>query len=172
MDLKDLIGMAGGGNSVGEMANSLGIESSAAADLIGALSPALLQGFQKQGAASGGMDGLQSVLQNGSHQKYIDEPELMQASATRDDGNKILGHLFGSKDVSRKVAAQAAEQTGLDSSVIKSALPMIASMTMAAMSKQSSDSSSGGLGGLLGSLTGGSGDGGLEDLVGLAKKLF
>lgn len=172
MDLKDLIDMAGGGGSVGEMASSLGIDSSAAADLICALSPALLQGFLKQGEASGGLDALQGVLQGGSHQKYIDEPELMRSSATRDDGNKILGHLFGSKDVSRKVAAQAAEQTGLDSSVVKSALPMVAGMAMAAMSKQSGDSSSGGLSDLLGGITGGGGDVGLDDLVGLAKKLF
>ncbi|MGI9219849.1 MAG: DUF937 domain-containing protein [Woeseiaceae bacterium] len=172
MDLKDLIDMAGGGSSVGQMAGSIGIDSSAAADLIGALSPALMKGVQKQSEASGGMDLLDGILQGGAHQKYIDQPELMQASATRDDGNSILGHLFGSKDVSREVAAQAAAKTGLDSSVVKQALPLIAGMAMAAMSKQSTNSDSGGLGGLLGSLTGGDDDTGLDDLIGMAKKFL
>ncbi|MGI9202127.1 MAG: hypothetical protein ACR2QL_13775 [Woeseiaceae bacterium] len=40
------------------------------------------------------------------------------------------------------------------------------------MSKQSDDSSSGGLSDLLGGITGGGEDAGLDDLVGLAKKLF
>lgn len=172
MNLKDLIDLAGGGNSVGKMAGSVGIDSSAASDLIGALSPALMKGIQKQGEANGGMDVLDRILQSGSHQKYIDQPELMQATATRDDGNNILGHLFGSKDVSRQVAAQAAARTGLDSSVVKQALPLIAGMAMAAMSKQTTSSGSAGLGGLLSSLTGDDDDTGLDDLIGLAKKLF
>ena len=174
MDLKDLIAMAGGGNSVGELAGSLGIDSSSASDLIGALSPALAKGLQKQGEASGGLDVLQDILKGGSHQKYIDQPELMKDTATRDDGNKILGHLFGEKEVSRQVAAKASEQTGLDTGLIKKALPMIAGLVMAAMSKKTTEqsASSGGLGDLLGGLVGGGDDGGIGDLIGLAKKLL
>ena len=174
MDLTDLIKMAGGESSVGKLAGSLGLDSSKTADLIGALSPALMAGLAKQGGSGGGLDALQSALTGGGHQKYIDQPELMQAGATRDDGNKILGHLFGEKEVSRNVAAKAAESTGLDANLIKSALPMIASLAMAALSKKSGETSSGGgLSDLLGGLVGGSdGDIGLDDLMGMAKKLF
>lgn len=174
MDLTDLIKMAGGENSVGELAGSLGLDSSATAGLIGALGPALMSGLAKQGNSGGGLDALQSVLAGGGHQKYIDQPELMQAGATRDDGNKILGHLFGEKEVSRGVAAKAAESTGLDPNLIKSALPMIAGLAMAALSKKSGETSDGGgLGDLLSGLSGGAdGDMGLDDLLGMAKKLF
>lgn len=172
MDLTDLIAMAGGESSIEKMAGSLGLDRSSATDLIGALSPALSKGLQKQGQASGGLDALQDILKSGAHQKYIDEPDLMQAASTRDDGNKILGHLFGDKKVSREVAAQAAQKTGLDTDLIKSALPMIAGLAMAAMSKKSNDTAdAGGLGDLLGGLAGGD-DGGLDDLIGLAKKFF
>ena len=167
--------MAGGDGSVGQLAGSLGIDSSDAAGLIGALSPALMRGFQKQGEASGGLDVLQDILKGGTHQKYIDQPELMQDSSTREDGNKILGHLFGEKEVSRQVAAKASEKTGLDTSLIKKALPLIAGLAMAAMSKKSTEpaSSSGGIGDLLGSLMGGgSDDSGLDDLLGMAKKFL
>jgi len=174
MDLTDLIKMAGGENSMGELAGSLGLDSSATAGLIGALSPALMSGLAKQGDGGGSLGALQNVLAGGGHQKYIDQPELMQAGATRDDGNKILGHLFGEKEVSRNVAAKAAESTGLDATLIKNALPLIAGLAMAALSKKSGEASSGGgLSDLLGGLSGGaSGDAGLDDLLGMAKKLF
>lgn len=178
MDLTSLIKMAGGQDSVGELASSLGLDSSKTADLIGALSPALMRGLEKQGGASGGLDQLQKVLSSGGHQKYIDQPGLMKEGATRDDGNKILGHLFGKKEVSRNVAAKAASKTGIDASLIKRALPMIAGLAMGALSKKSGAASSdggggGGLSGLLSSLSGGAdGDLGLDDLLGMAKKLF
>src|SRR3546814_13005811 len=41
-------------------------------------------------------------------------------------GNDVLGQIFGSKDVSRTVAGQAAAQTGVDSGLLKRMLPMLA----------------------------------------------
>ena len=41
-------------------------------------------------------------------------------------GNEILGHIFGSKEVSRDVAGQASQQTGIDTSVLKKLLPIVA----------------------------------------------
>lgn len=166
MNLMDLLGAAGAGDSLGKMAGSVGIEKSQAESLVGALAPALMRSFQKQAESSGGREALERALATGNHQRYIDEPELMQSSATRDDGNKILGHLFGSKDVSRNVAAQAAADTGIDPGLIKKALPLVAGLAMGALSKRPSSSG-------LGDLLGGGGDGlGVDDLLGLAKRLF
>ena len=64
--------------------------------------------------------------------------ELLEADATRMDGNKILGHILGSKDVSRNVAAAAANDTGIDADLIKKALPLVAALAMGAMSKKTS----------------------------------
>jgi hypothetical protein len=54
-----------------------------------------------------------------------------------DEGNGILGHLFGSKDVSRAVAAQAAQATGIGQEILKQMLPVIASTMMGGLYKQS-----------------------------------
>lgn len=174
MDLLDLLKNAGGQESLGNLASQLGIGSSETSDLVGALAPALMGGLKGQTESQGGLAGLQSALAGGNHQRYLDEPNLMAAEESRSDGNAILGHLFGSKDVSRKVASQASESTGIDASLIKKALPLIAGLVMGAVSKKSD----GGRaldedgGGLLGSLMGG-GDGlGFDDVLGLAKKLF
>lgn len=171
MDLMDLFSKAGGGNSVSQLASTLGIGGDDAAGLIGALSPSLISGIQKQVAGDGGMDKLRGALTGGSHSKYIDQPDLMGSDETRNDGNRILGHLFGSKDVSRNVAAEAAKETGLDAGLIKKALPLIAGLAMGALSKQSDGGSKGaGLGGLLGGLMGGGS--GADKLLGLASKFF
>jgi hypothetical protein len=171
MDLAELLSKAGGGNSVSKLASSLGIGTDDAAGLIGALSPSIVSGLQKQVTGKNGLDKLRGALTGGSHAKYIDQPELMESEETRKDGNKILGHLFGSKKVSRHVAADAAKETGLDAGLIEKALPMIAGLAMGALSKKSADDSDGaGLGGLLGGLMGG--DGGANKLLGLARKFF
>lgn len=176
MDLMDLIGKAGGAKSLGNLAGSLGLDSSKTGALVGALAPALMRGMQKQTESSSGLSALTSALGSGKHQQYLDNPDLISAATSVADGNNILGHLFGSKDVSRNVAAQAAESTGIDISLIKKALPMLAGLAMGAVSKNSDAGGTSGspLAGLLGSLVGGGGgDGfGLDDVMGLAKKFF
>jgi hypothetical protein len=169
MDLMDLLKSAGADSSLGQIAGAVGIDSSQTQNLVGALAPALMRSIQKQTESSGGLEALQSALASGNHQKYVDQPELMQSTATRDDGNKILGHLFGSKDVSRNVAAQAAAETGIEAGLIKKALPLIAGLSMGALSKK--EPSGNNLGGLLGAI-GGSDGLGVDDLLGMAKKLF
>ena len=179
MDLMDLLKAAGGGNSVNEVGNTLGLGAGDTANLVKALAPALMRGFGKQAATDDGLAGLRNALGSGHHQDYINDPARMRDDATRTDGNKILGHIFGSKDVSRNVAAQAAQETGISASLIKKALPMLAGLAMGAMSKKSSagrelgtSAASGGLGPLAG-LIDSRGDGvGIDDVLGLARKFF
>jgi len=176
MDFLNLLKAAGGENSLGQIGDMLGLENSQTQDVVGALAPALMRGLEQQTESGGGLDALQNALNSGNHQRYIDEPELMQATETRDDGNGILGHLFGSRDVSRNVAAQAAAETGVDASLIRKALPLVAGLAMGALSKQSSSEQSGaaGLGGIIGGLldAGGSDRGGVDGLLNLARKFF
>jgi hypothetical protein len=174
MDLMDLLKASGGDKSLGSLAKGLGLDAAKTRDLVGALAPALMRGVQKQAQADGGLDGLMKALGSGGHQRYLDDPDLMQSSASRDDGNKILGHLLGSKDVSRNVAAEAAASTGIDAGIIKQALPMLAGLAMGALSKSSNSGKSleSSLPGLLGGLLGGKGGAGLDNVLGMARKFF
>ena len=110
----------------------------------------------------------------------VDDPASAIDAAGIADGNKILGHIFGSKDVSRNVAANASAETGIDPSLIKKALPMLAGIAMGALNKNSNagrdlggTANQGGLGPLAGALLGG-GDGkvGVDDVLSLARKFF
>ncbi|MEM9208473.1 MAG: DUF937 domain-containing protein, partial [Pseudomonadota bacterium] len=100
-----------------------------------------------------------------------DRPDEIGSSAAIDDGKRILGHMFGSKDVSRNVAADAAAKSGIDASLIKQALPMIAGLAMGALSKKSNGGQDAGsvLPGLFG---GDDGKFGVDDVLNLARKFF
>jgi len=177
MNLMDLLQESGGTGSVDALAKQLGLGGRETGSLIESLAPALMRGMQKQLDDPATAKGLTNALSGGSHQRYLDEPDLVASGETVADGNRILGHLFGSKDVSRNVAAQAAERTGLESGLIKKALPLLAGLAMGAVSKKGRSASgsvdSGALGGLLGSFLGGDdGDFGVDDVLNLAKKLF
>lgn len=173
MNLLDLLDSTGGKQSLGSLASNLGLDATSTNDLVGALAPALMGSLQKQTSSQDGLTGLKNALQNGRHQDYLNNPDSMSSPGTVADGNNILGHIFGSKDVSRNVAAQAAASTGIDVSLIKQALPLIAGLAMGAMSKSSNagESLDSSASDLFGSLMGDDGFG-VDDVLNLAKKFF
>lgn len=169
MDLMDLLKDSGGTGSLAAMAKQLGVGGDDLGKLVGALAPAVMTGLQKQTRSPQSLESLTKAVSKGHHEKYLDNPELVADEATRLDGNKILGHIFGSKDVSRNVAAHAAKESGLDTSMLKKALPLLAGLAMGALSKKGRSTSSGFDAGILG---GGDDGFGLDDVLNLAKKFF
>lgn len=158
MQLTDILARMGGLHS---MARELGVSESQAASGAEVLVPAILGGFKKQAqsqpAGLAGLGGLIGQLGGGD---LLDDVLAPQPTHV-DKGNDILGQIFGSKDVSRTVAQNAASQTGLDTSLLKKMLPMLAMLVAGYMARQrggdgvQASTGAGGLGGLLGSLTGG-----------------
>jgi hypothetical protein len=110
-------------------------------------------GLKNQAQAPGGLEGLLgSVLQPG-HTEYGENADVLARPGTTNMGNQVLGSIFGNdREVSRTVAAQAAQQTGLDAGMLKQMLPIVAMMAAGAMAK---NASAGGLGGLIGAAMGG-----------------
>jgi hypothetical protein len=156
VQLTDILSQTGGLQS---MARELGINEADAARATAALGPAVLGGFQKQAQTQGeeGLGGLLSQLGGGG----LLDAVLSSSPTDTTPGNNVLGQIFGSKEVSRAVAQNAAAQTGQDPSLLKKMLPMIAMMVAGYMAKQrasganSSAGMGGGLGGMLGGLLGG-----------------
>jgi hypothetical protein len=69
-------------------------------------------------------------------------------------GDEILGQIFGSKDGSRAVAASASAQSGVEPSLLKKMLPILAMVAAGYVMKQAGHGQ-GGLGGALGGILGG-----------------
>jgi hypothetical protein len=159
MNILDAIVNAQDGAAVRQLGSQVGLAPEQATSALSALVPALAAGFQRNLQSQNGRQSLMAALSSGNHGQYIDDPTNLADPATVTDGNGILGHLLGSKDVSRKVAARAAAQTGLGADVLKRMLPLAATLMMGAFSKQSSSVSSstaalgGSGGGLLSMLT-------------------
>ena len=156
MQITDLIQQMGG---IQSMARELGISESQAASGADALMPAILGGFKKQAQAQPagleGLGGLLGQLGGGGLLDAVLSPQPTDVGR----GNDVLGQIFGSADVSRTVAQNAASRSGLDPSLLKKMLPMVAMMVAGYMAKQGGggmqQSAGGGLGGLLGGLLGG-----------------
>lgn len=162
MQITDILSQLGGLQS---MARELGVSESQAARGAEALLPAILGGFKKQAQVQPtgleGLGGLLGQLGGGGLLDQVLAPQPTDLS----QGNGVLGQIFGSKDVSRAVAQNAATQTGLDPALLKKMLPMLAMLVAGFMAKQGAGGaapaaglpagSGGGLGGLLGGLLGG-----------------
>ena len=118
-----------------ELAKQFGLEDSQVKKAIEWLTPALTRGLQRQAAEPSGLNDILKALKSGDHQKYVDDPSLLGNSATASVGNAILGHIFGSKEVSRDVAGRASQETGIGSSILQQMLPLVASAVMGALSK-------------------------------------
>ena len=163
MNLTDMLTETGGLQS---MARELGIDEKQAERGAGALIPAILGGFRKevqsQPAGLAGLGGLLGQLGGSGLLDNVLSPQPTDVG----QGNNVLGQIFGSKDVSRAVAQNAASQTGVAPSVLKQMLPMLAMLAAGYMAKQQGagaaaqpSAAGGGLGNLLGGLLGGSGTG-------------
>lgn len=143
MNILETIVGAKNGAAVDQLATQFGLKPEQASSAIGALVPALAAGVQRNTATESGLSSLLGALAGGGHETYLDNPDTLTNPATTDDGNAILGHLLGSKDVSRQVAARAAQQTGIDSSILKKMLPLVATMVMGGLAKRSGAASGG-----------------------------
>ena len=164
-----------GGNIVRQISSKFGLDTDLAERAVRSLIPAISQGIQNNTSDKAGLESLVNALANGNHQNYLDNPDSISEEATTADGNSILGHILGSKDVSRSVASDAAEETGVSSTTLKKILPILASVSMGVMSQQSSSSSNNihDLGGLLNSFLKSDDEGSATDgLLDLAKKFL
>jgi hypothetical protein len=151
MQITDELRQMGGLQSI---SRELGISEAQAASGAEALAPAILGGFKKQAQASAGLEslgGLLAQLGGGGLLDNVLAPEPTDVSR----GNDVLGQIFGSKEVSRTVAQNASAQSGLDPSLIKKMLPMVAMLVAGYMAKQRGGSQLPGGGGDLGSMLGG-----------------
>ena len=153
MNLLETILSAQGGAGLQQMSSRFGLDDGQTRTAIDALLPMLAGAVSRNAATPDGLEGLLGALGSGRHQRYVDEPSALNDPDTLQDGNAILGHMFGSKDVSREVASRASAQTGIGADVLKQMLPLLAALLMGGLSKGAAGAggSAQGAGGMFGS---------------------
>ena len=162
MNILESILAAQNGGATRQLEQQFGLSQDQVSSALSALVPALAAGFNRNMSSPQGLDGLISALSGGQHQRYVDDLSALGGADTVADGNGILGHIFGSKDVSREVANRASAETGIGADVLKAMLPMAAALVMGAMARGGAQG--GGLGGLQAGLNPSSG-GGILDML-------
>lgn len=158
----DLISMLQQSGGISAIASQLGVSPEMAEQGATALLPAVVGGFSKHADnAGGGEGGLGSLIGmiGGLGGASLADNVLGPEATDVGKGNDVLGQIFGSKEVSRKVATHASSQTGIDPALLKKMLPILAMLVAGYMSHQASGAqgqqSGGGMGGILGSVLGG-----------------
>jgi hypothetical protein len=165
MQITEMLAQMGGLQSI---AKELGVSEKQAASGAEALAPAILGGFKKQAQSQpSGLEGLGGLLGKLGGGGLLDDV-LGPQPTNVNRGNDVLRQIFGSKDVSRTVAQDAASKTGLSPDLLKKMLPMMAMLVAGYMAKQRTASAAanpptpaaaapteGGRGGILGGLRGG-----------------
>ena len=165
MDLMNALVQAGG---VEAISRELGVDQSTAQSGLNALLPAVADGMRGQASASpqgfGGLGAILGQLGGGGLLANVLAPEPTNV----DQGNQVLGQIFGNKDTSRAVAADAAQKSGVSSDLLKKMLPIVAMLVAGYLAKQHDSSSTGAApgaapaqdGGILGQILGGIGGSG------------
>lgn len=151
MNMYDMLAQAQGGRAFANLGNQFGLSEEETANAVRHLLPAFSTGLKRNTANPEGIGSLLDALGGGRHERYYDDGDVFGHDETRDEGDNILGHVLGSKDVSRAAAERASEQTGIGSDLLKKMLPYIATMVMGALFKNSQNP----LGSILGQVLGG-----------------
>ncbi len=180
MDLLNMILDQGKGQAVRQLASNFGLNESQALAALSNLLPVLGQGLARNASSHGGLDSLLGALAGGKHQRYLEDPSILNQEDSINDGNGILGHILGNKEVSRQLAQRTAERTGIGSDVLKKMLPMVATLAMGALSRQTAGGqrapgaqAADGLTGMLGQFLDRDGDGSIaDDILGMASRFL
>lgn len=136
LSLYEMMMQAQNGNAVEAMARQFGLAQEQAAKAVAALMPAFSEGFKRNAANPYDLAAFMKALTTGEHAKYFEDIGKAFTPQGMAEGNGILGHLFGNKEVSRAIAARAAQMTGIGQEIYKQMLPVMASALMGGLFKQ------------------------------------
>ncbi len=147
MNLFEMMQTAQNGQAMQNLARQFGLSQQQAQAAVEALLPAFSMGLQRQTHDPYAFGNLAQLMTASPFGRIYDADGDGIPDNAQTLGNNVLGQLFGSKDVSNAIAAQAAATTGLGQAILKQMLPVIAAMLMGGLVKSTSNQ---GLGGILG----------------------
>ena len=136
LPLFDMMMQAQNGKAMEVMAKQFGVAQEQMAKATAALMPAFSTALKNSAANPYDFGSVLTALSSGSHVQYFEDMQKAFTPQGMADGNGILGQLFGSKEMSRAIAEQAAQMTGIGQDIYKQMLPVMASAIMGGLFKQ------------------------------------
>jgi hypothetical protein len=147
MNLFEMMQQAQNGQATQNLARQYGLSQQQTQAAIEALLPAFSMGLQRQTQDPYAFGSLAQMMTASPFGRIFDANGDGIPDNARSAGTDVLSQIFGSKEVSNAVAAQAAATSGVGQAVLKQMLPVIAAMVMGGLTKSMQ---SNGLGGILG----------------------
>ncbi len=135
MDLVDMLIKSQGSQNLSDLGRQFELDETQMRAALEQLTPVIAAGVRRNAESDDGLASLARDLQSGQYARYAEEPADPQLNDATQAGNQILEQIFGSKDVSRGVANQAADLSGIGSAILKKMLPVIAAMIIGNLTK-------------------------------------
>lgn len=136
LPLFDLMMKAQNGDAMQAMAKQFGLAQEQMTEAMAALMPAFSTGLKRTTANPYDFSALMTAIASGNYTKYFEDMGKAFTPQGISDGNMILGQIFGSKEVSRAIAAQAAQMSGIGQDIYKQMMPVVANAMVGGFFKQ------------------------------------
>ncbi len=138
LPLFDMMMQAQNGAATEAMAKQFNLAQEQATKAMAALMPAFSSGFKRSATDPYNFMSVMQDISSGNYAKYFEDMSRAFTPQGIADGNAVLARLFGSKEVSRAIAAQAAQMTGIGQEIYKRMLPAMADTLMGGLFKETS----------------------------------
>lgn len=136
LPLFDMMTKAQDGNAVEAMAKQFGLAQEQMQQAMAALMPAFSTGLKRSVTNPYDFSSLMTAAASGNYAQYFEDLTKAFSPKGIADGNNVLALIFGSKDVSRAVASQAEQMSGIGQEIYKQMLPVVANTMMGGFFKQ------------------------------------
>lgn len=136
LPLFDLMMKAENGKAMEALARQFNLAQEQTAQAVAALMPAFSAAFKRQSGTPLDFMKLMQQAATGNYASYFEDLTRTFTPQGMRDGQAALGAIFGSEEIARAVADQAARFTGLSQDVLKQMMPALADTMMGGLFKQ------------------------------------
>jgi hypothetical protein len=136
LPLFDMMMQAQNGAAMEAMSKQFNIAQEQATKAMAALMPAFSSGFKRSATNPYNFTSLMQSIASGNYAKYFEDMSKAFTPEGIADGNNVLARLFGSKEMSRAIAAQAAQMTGIGQDIYQRMLPVMADTLVGGLFKE------------------------------------
>jgi hypothetical protein len=136
LPLFDLMMQAQNGKALEAFSAQFGVAQEQAAKAFAALTPAFSTGLKRNAGNPYDFGALMQSLMSGNYSKYFEDVSAAFTPQGISDGNNFLNTVFGSNEVTRAVAAQAAKTTGVGQDMLMAMMPAMGSAMAGGLMKE------------------------------------
>ncbi len=141
--------------NIDAIGRQFGLDEAQTRAALDALAPVVAAGMRRSAQTPEGLQEIFKSVLTGGYGGALDDEQAISLDRAKPAGDDILGQIFGSKEASREVAQRLSATSGIDASVLKKLLPVIATIVMGALAKKlgagrANADTGGGLGDVLG----------------------